>query len=172
MAGLRLDLRNEATAPRRAGAPIVPGDPKNSLIIQRIEATGPKLMPPASAHKTLTAAQKQLLTRWVAEGAQYEGHWAYQPLRPVPGSIDTFINRSLAIAKLTPAPAADRATLLRLLDAAREENARREKRADLARRVLLEKGDAEHFLQLCLMLVMTDAEKAVKIARAALATKP
>jgi hypothetical protein len=67
---------------------------------------------------------------------------------------------------------ADRATLLRLLDAAREENARREKRDDLARRVLLEKGDAEHFLQLCLMLVMTDAEEAVKIARAALETKP
>jgi hypothetical protein len=62
----------------------------------------------------------------------------------------------------------DRATLLRLLDAAREENARREKRDDLARRVLLEKGDAEHFLQLCLMLVMTDAEEAVEIARAAL----
>ncbi|MFN7649121.1 MAG: PSD1 and planctomycete cytochrome C domain-containing protein [Acidobacteriota bacterium] len=115
MAGLRLDLRNEATAPRRAGTPIVPGDPKNSLIIQRIEATGPRLMPPASAHKTLTVTQKQLLTQWVAEGAQYEGHWAYQPLRPVPGSIDTFINRSLAAAKLTPAPAADRPTLLRRL---------------------------------------------------------
>ncbi len=68
--------------------------------------------------------------------------------------------------------ASDRATLLRLLDAAREENARREKRADLARRVLLEKGDAEHFLQLCLMLVMTDAEEAVEIARDALETKP
>jgi hypothetical protein len=67
---------------------------------------------------------------------------------------------------------ADRAMLLRLLDAAREENARREKRDDLARRVLLEKGDAEHFLQLCLMLVMTDAEEAVKIARDALETKP
>ena len=66
----------------------------------------------------------------------------------------------------------DRAALLRLLDAAREENARREKRADLARRVLLEKGSAEHFLQLCLMLVMTDAEEAVELARAALATKP
>jgi hypothetical protein len=62
----------------------------------------------------------------------------------------------------------DRDTLLRLLDAALEENARREKRDDLARRVLLEKGDAEHFLQLCLMLVMTDAEEAVEIARAAL----
>ncbi|MCA2971222.1 MAG: DUF1549 domain-containing protein, partial [Acidobacteriaceae bacterium] len=115
MAGLRLDLRNEATAARRAGTPIVPGDPKNSLIIQRIEATGPKLMPPASAHKTLTPAQKQLLTQWVAAGAPYEGHWAYQPLRPVPGSIDSFINRSLAAAKLTPAPAADRPTLLRRL---------------------------------------------------------
>ncbi len=115
MAGLRLDLRNEAIQPRRAGAPIVPGNPQKSLIIQRIQATGPKLMPPASAHKTLTEQQKQLLTQWVAEGAKYEGHWAYQPLRPVPGSIDEFINRPLAAAKLTPAPPADRATLLRRL---------------------------------------------------------
>jgi hypothetical protein len=66
----------------------------------------------------------------------------------------------------------DRETLLRLLDAAREENVRREKRADLARRVLLEKGSAEHFLQLCLMIVMTDAEEAVELACAVLATKP
>ena len=38
-------------------------------------------MPPAFAHKELTAAQKETIRRWVAEGAKYEGHWAYQPVQ-------------------------------------------------------------------------------------------
>jgi hypothetical protein len=115
MAGLRLDLREEAIKPRRAGAPLEPGSPQRSQIIQRIEATGPKQMPPASAHKSLTPKQKELLTQWVAEGAKYEGHWAYQPLRPVPGSIDVFLDAEIARARLTKASAADRATLIRRL---------------------------------------------------------
>ena len=115
MANLRLDIRDEAIKPRRTGAPIAPGDPLKSLIIQRIQATGPQQMPPASAHKILNPKQKELLTQWVAEGAQYEGHWAYQPLRPVPGSIDSFLDRELAKGKFTKAPEADRATLLRRL---------------------------------------------------------
>src|SRR2546430_9392943 len=48
MAGLRLDIRDEAVKPRRAGViPIVPGDPEHSAIIQRIFATGAQIMPPA-----------------------------------------------------------------------------------------------------------------------------
>ena len=38
-------------------------------------------MPPAFAHKELTAAQKETIRQWVAEGAHYEGHWAYQPVQ-------------------------------------------------------------------------------------------
>ena len=38
-------------------------------------------MPPASIHKELTAAQKDTIRHWVAEGAKYEGHWAYQPVQ-------------------------------------------------------------------------------------------
>ena len=55
MAGMRLDIRDEALRPTRSGrTPIVPGDPDKSEIIARIFASGAKVMPPASAHKELT----------------------------------------------------------------------------------------------------------------------
>ena len=49
MAGMRLDLRDEALKPwRTASMPIVPGDPEKSAIIQRIFARpGARVMPPA-----------------------------------------------------------------------------------------------------------------------------
>src|SRR5579864_8580984 len=82
MMGLRLDIREEALKTTKSGVtPIVPGDPEHSAIIQRVFATGGKIMPPASAHKELTAAQKDTIRQWVAEGAKYEGHWAYQPVQ-------------------------------------------------------------------------------------------
>ena len=43
MAGMRLDIRDEALKPTRSGrAPIVPGDPDKSEIIARIFADGPR----------------------------------------------------------------------------------------------------------------------------------
>lgn len=115
MAGLRLDRRDDALKPRKAGAPIVPGNPAASLLVQRIFAGGPKVMPPAMAHKVLSAAQKNLLKQWVAEGAKYEGHWAYQPIVPQNRSIDDFVDEKLKAAGLTAAPEADSRTLLRRL---------------------------------------------------------
>jgi hypothetical protein len=81
-------------------------------------------MPPRYAHKELTQIQKETIRRWVAEGAVYEGHWAYQPVArlPVPSSadqsrtknpIDNFIQDRLRRERLTPAHAADPRTLLR-----------------------------------------------------------
>jgi len=125
MAGMRLDIRDEAIRPTRSGrTPIVPGDPDKSEIIARILASGAKVMPPASAHKELTGKQKDTIRRWVAEGAVYEGHWAYQPVaRPaVPAAgdpsrtknpIDNFIQDRLRREGLTPADPADNRTLLR-----------------------------------------------------------
>jgi hypothetical protein len=121
MAGMRLDLRDEALKPTRSGVtPIVPGDPEKSAIVQRVFATGPRIMPPAFAHKELTAAQKDTIRRWVAEGAKYEGHWAYQPIvaaaLPVaaPGNpVDWFIRERLTREGLQPSPEADRRTLIR-----------------------------------------------------------
>jgi hypothetical protein len=127
MANLRLDLRDEATKPLANGkTPIVPGKPDQSEIIERIFSDTARRMPPDFAHKTLTAAQKETFRRWVAEGAKYEGHWAYQPIRrptpPTPGNpavnpvfnpIDAFIDARLARENLKMSPEADRRTLLR-----------------------------------------------------------
>jgi hypothetical protein len=124
-AGLRLDIREEATRPARSGrTPIVPGDPDRSEIIARVFASGARVMPPAAAHKDLTTAQKDVIRRWVAEGANYEGHWAYQPVkRPAPPAvadrtriknpIDQFVQAALGRAGLAPAAEADPRTLLR-----------------------------------------------------------
>jgi hypothetical protein len=124
-AGLRLDIRAEALKPTRSGrTPIVPGDPDKSEIVARVFASGAKAMPPASAHKELTEKQKDTIRRWVAEGAVYEGHWAYQPVArlAVPASadpsrtknpIDNFIQDRLRREGMTPAHAADPRTLLR-----------------------------------------------------------
>src|SRR5262245_15607763 len=90
-AEMRLDIREEATKSTRAGRiPIVPGDPDKSEVIRRIFSTGATVMPPKATHKELTEAQKNTIRRWIADGAVYEGHWAYQPVkRPaVPDATD------------------------------------------------------------------------------------
>ncbi|MEX2264755.1 MAG: PSD1 and planctomycete cytochrome C domain-containing protein [Bryobacteraceae bacterium] len=120
MAGLRLDIRDEALKTTMTGiTPIVPGDPDRSAIVQRVFATDARIMPPAHAHKELTQAQKETIRRWVAEGAKYEPHWAYIPLTsPAAPSgakhpIDAFIAARLAREGLKPSPEADRPTLIR-----------------------------------------------------------
>lgn len=71
---LRLDLRDVAV---KKGA-IVPGKPDESELVRRIHATdGEERMPPPKSNKTLTAAEKDLLKRWIAAGADYKVHWAY-----------------------------------------------------------------------------------------------
>ena len=117
MANLRLDSREAALASEA----FVPGDPQASKLVRRITADDSvKVMPPAFANKKLTPAQKDLLTRWVAEGASYEMHWAYIPPErseaPAgPAAIDFFIDGKLAGKGLKPAGAADPRTLARRL---------------------------------------------------------
>ena len=121
--GFRLDLRDEAVHAQAQGTPIVPGNPDRSELIARVfSQDSASVMPPGYVHLELTAAQKDILRRWVAQGAKYEGHWAYQPiLRPaVPlitpaaaNPIDAFIRARLAREGLKPSPEADRRTLIR-----------------------------------------------------------
>ncbi len=123
MANMRLDIREEALKPKARGTPIIPGDPDKSEVVQRIFATDARIMPPASAHKELSTAQKEVIRRWIAEGARYEGHWAYQPVtRPsvpllngptVKNPIDAFIQARLAQEGLKPSSEADRRILIR-----------------------------------------------------------
>ena len=80
-AGLRLDIREEATAARKNGAAIVPGNAQASALWQRINEHDPsRVMPtPESNKRPLTDAEKDLFRRWIDEGANYEKHWAFTP---------------------------------------------------------------------------------------------
>ncbi|MBI1901409.1 MAG: DUF1553 domain-containing protein [Planctomycetia bacterium] len=120
-AELRLDKR-EAAVEKMA---FVPGKPDESEAIRRIFSDDPEeLMPKPESRKKLTSAQKELLKRWVAEGAEYQPHWSFiAPKRPplpavknagwVRNPIDAFILVRLEAAGLSPAPEADRRSLAR-----------------------------------------------------------
>ncbi len=122
-ADLRLDLRDDAIT---QGA-IAPGTPAESALIERINADDPtEIMPPKKSNKPLSSAQKEVLTRWITEGAVYAAHWAYTPIkRPsvpavkdssrVKNAIDRFVQADLDARKLEPSPETDRRTLLRRL---------------------------------------------------------
>ncbi len=117
---LRLDTAEGAFGKGESGAVVIkPGDLKGSELWARINATDKDdIMPPPKSHKMLTSAQRDLLGRWIAEGARYKPHWAFVPLsRPaVPQGrhpIDPFIRARLGQAGLSPSPEAERTTLIR-----------------------------------------------------------
>jgi mono/diheme cytochrome c family protein len=83
-ADLRLDTAEGATADLGGHQAIAPGKPDESEILVRIMESDPDLrMPPPESHKTLKPEQVALLRNWIAQGAEYEQHWAFVlPTRP------------------------------------------------------------------------------------------
>src|SRR5437660_2531807 len=78
-AKLRLD---SATG---ASKVIVPGKPDESELVRRIFAADEsEVMPPPTTRNPLTDAQRQILRRWIAEGAEYKQHWAFVRPRQMP----------------------------------------------------------------------------------------
>jgi hypothetical protein len=125
---LRLDLREDAIAARKNGAALLPGKPDESGVIKRLTATDPDdVMPPPDTHKEVSFAQREVIRRWIAEGANYQPHWAYiTPVRPalpevenakpkVQNPIDAFVVTKLREKQTELSPEADRRTLLRRL---------------------------------------------------------
>ena len=80
-ANLRLDTRAGAFAVLDSSSmtyAIVPGNPKKSLLVQRIHSEDAELMmPPPNSNLALTDYEKKLLTRWIEQGADWKDHWAY-----------------------------------------------------------------------------------------------
>ena len=123
---LRLDTKDGVfTARKSGGAPVVPGNPAASLLYRRI-ATDDKarVMPPAHSKRMLNADQKELIKRWIEQGAPWKEHWAFvAPARPslpavtnarwVRNPIDRFVLARLEAAGMQPAPEAGRRTLAR-----------------------------------------------------------
>ena len=136
-AGLRLDTEQglflSPGDPAEVGV-VIPGKPAESELLHRIVSNDPsQVMPPNETDKRLTPREVALLTKWISQGAKYEGHWAFlsirrpavpqspraqnHPTSPTTGQnpIDAFIRDSLAQTTMDPGPEADRITLIRRL---------------------------------------------------------
>ena len=87
-AGLRLDMREAAVRGGDSGDPaIVPGKPDASQLIHRITSRDEsERMPPADAKTRLTPAQVETLSKWIANGAHYQIHWALVPPQQAAGA--------------------------------------------------------------------------------------
>lgn len=126
-AGLRLDLPEAAYAPltESQGFAIVPGKPEESHVMKRIDSKDPdSVMPPPKSHKTFSKTERDLIERWIREGAVYQPHWSYTPLvRPavptvkgaVNNPIDAFILDPLEKKGISPSSVAAPNDLLRRL---------------------------------------------------------
>jgi mono/diheme cytochrome c family protein len=126
-ADLRLDTRDGAFAGHDGSVPLVAGKPDESEVYLRISSNDPALlMPPPNSGKKLSTKQIDLIKAWIAQGAKWNSHWAFEaPQRPalpkvqrsdwVRNSVDEFILARLEREGLAPSPEADRTTLLRRL---------------------------------------------------------
>ena len=122
--GLRLNSREAALAELDSGQrAIVPENVDDSAVVERISSTDDGLrMPPEG--KPLAPEQIAILRRWIAAGAPWQNHWAFEPVsRPdvpqvenaawVRNPIDSFVLSKLSSRNLAPAAPAAQTSLLR-----------------------------------------------------------
>jgi hypothetical protein len=129
-ANLRLDTDAGAFgyAKNLSTKPIIkPGNPKESALVFHINSKDPKTqMPPPDSNLSLSEREKQILEKWIAQGATWEGHWAYQiPKKGVlpqtnlsdwaQNEIDFFIASKIQVRGLKPSPPAEKEIILRRL---------------------------------------------------------
>ncbi|MBX3444585.1 MAG: PSD1 domain-containing protein [Planctomyces sp.] len=126
-ADLRLDTEDGLRGEAGEGGAVTPGRPDDSELIRRIESDDPdERMPPPAFGKDLTPEERGLLRRWVEQGAEWQGHWAFQPIqraRPPEVSdadwsrhpIDRFVLAAIEQEGLRPSQLADPRTLVRRL---------------------------------------------------------
>ena len=123
-ADLRLD---QAKGAGGAYLAIEPGSIDDSELWHRITSEDDDVMPPPDSNKRpLTAAEKDILKRWIEEGAVYAEFWAFvAPKKPaLPKAenpswgrqpIDRLVFQTVKAEGLTPNETADRRTLIRRL---------------------------------------------------------
>ena len=127
--GLRLDTAAMVRKGGDSGPAIVPGKPKDSLLIKRVSsAEETDRMPPDGP--ALSPGQVDAINRWISEGGLGQAgekeepdprsHWAFiPPSRPVPPAngashpIDAFLKKSRDRLGIATAGPAEKATLLR-----------------------------------------------------------
>ena len=129
-ADLRLDTREAAIAKIDGVFPIVPGKPEQSEAWKRITTKDEDdIMPPKKANRQLSGREKEVIRKWIEQGAEYQPHWAYlAPVKPdvaalvkaradlsIVNPVDALISARHAKLGLHFSPPADPATLCRRL---------------------------------------------------------
>ncbi|WP_238325897.1 DUF1553 domain-containing protein [Bryobacter aggregatus] len=122
---LRLDIEAQAKADLGGHRAIVPGNPEASELVKRINTDSKaRKMPPIFTGHVLTQAERDTLTQWIAQGAQWQKHWSFiPPVRPAlpkvsdekwaRNPIDNFILAKLDREGLKPSPEASKDRLIR-----------------------------------------------------------
>ncbi len=132
-ADLRVDTQEGLLGADGNSGAVAAGNVEHSVLFSRVTSEDTEeLMPPPKFGKPLSPNQIALLKRWIEEGAVWEGHWAFQPIREaaipdvsaveaatheafLKNEIDPFVLRSLDAQGLKPSPVADPRTLVRRL---------------------------------------------------------
>ena len=124
-AELRLDTREGLFRKADGVTVISPGDLAKSELVRRIGSADPdEQMPPPDSGRSLTAKQRDLIRKWVKQGAEWKQHWAFvAPKRPAlpmlknkkwpHKAIDWFILARLEREGILPSPDAGKRTLIR-----------------------------------------------------------
>jgi len=106
---------------------IVPNDVENSFLINRIYEDDPELkMPPPESNLKLEDYEKEILKKWVEQGATWKEHWAFIPpvQKALPkvtntdwvqNEIDNFVLAKLEEQNILPSEKASKEKLIRRL---------------------------------------------------------
>ncbi|MDH5604881.1 MAG: DUF1549 domain-containing protein, partial [Cyclobacteriaceae bacterium] len=128
-ADLRLDIMESAYAERgeQKHRAISPGNPGKSQVYLRLFSENPEeTMPPPESKLSLNSLEKEMIKRWIEQGAEYKPHWSFIPPKKeeigensnedVPSNpVDYFVQRKLLSNKLEKSARADKETLVRRL---------------------------------------------------------
>ena len=126
-AGLRFDLAESAFQDLGGYHAVSKGEPDESELIARVSSDDPDVqMPPPESGKTISQDEVELLRRWIKQGAPFEEHWSFAPVRRpelpeiasvrwASNPVDRFIARKLIEIDVEPSPQADRETLIKRL---------------------------------------------------------
>ena len=126
-AELRFDTKEGAFAAltESEGHAIVPGKLAQSAVYHRITSDDPdSIMPPPASNLQLTAYEKDVITRWIEQGAEWKEHWSFTAPEQselsavaqedwVQNPIDHFVLARLEQEGLKPALEASKEKLLR-----------------------------------------------------------